>query len=205
MIGANEFLRTKMNVLSRGFIPPEEVEAVERQPIAMTRSHISWGSVIAGSLLTISLLALSSCFAYACGVPAFSVSDVDYGFGTGVWSVITAIIAFGAGGWLAACLASTLDSRFGILHGVVVWGLTIPLLLFLGERTGIFGSNGTIQSNIREMVLIAPSTGGAWGALVSMVAGLAAAIIGGGMLYIAPRSDVASRPSRYDVTGKPTV
>ncbi len=187
MIGANEFLRTKMDVLSRGFIPTEEVEAVERQPIAMTRSHLSWGSIFAGSLLTVSLLVLSGSLAYACGVPTFSESGT-YGLGAGIWSIVTAFIAFGAGGWLAACLASTLDTRFGFLHGVVVWALSIPVLLVLTERISIFSATGTIYSNLREMVLIGPGTSGAWGAFISMAVGLAAAMLGGAMLHILRRS-----------------
>lgn len=191
MIGANEFLRTEMNVLSRGFIPREEVEAAERQPLAMTRSHISWGGVIAGSLLTISLLVLSSALAYACGVPAFSDTG-PYGLGAGVWSICTAVIAFGAGGWLAACLASTLDSRFGFLQGVVVWALSVPLLLILTERITLFAGSGIIYSNLREMMLVAPGTGGAWGIVLSLIAGLVAAICGGIMMHVGQRQTVAA-------------
>lgn len=194
MIGANEFLKTEMNVLSRGFIPPEEVEAAERQPLAMARSHISWGGVIAGSLLTVSLLVFSCSLAYACGIPAFTGSG-SYGVGAAIWSICSAIIAFGAGGWLAACLASTLDSRYGFLQGVVVWALTIPLLLTLTERLSLLAGNGVVDSNLREMALIAPRIGGSWGVVLSLAAGLVAAMIGGTMIHMSSRRNVTATPS----------
>lgn len=102
MISANEFLKTEMNVLSRGFIPPEEVEALERQPLAMARSHVSWGGIIAGSLLAVSLLVFSCALAYACGIPAFAENGT-YGLGAGLWSICSAIIAFWSW-WLACCV-----------------------------------------------------------------------------------------------------
>jgi hypothetical protein len=168
-----------MDVLSRGFIAPEEVAAAERQPIAMVRSHASWGSIIAGSLVCVSLLTLSSSLAYACGVPAFSGSN-DYGVGAGIWSIVTAIVAFGVGGWLAGYLASPVDGRYRLLHGLMTWGLTVPLILLLFGGAGLMVNRpGIIGTDIHEMTIVAPRIGGAWGAFISLAVGLIAALVSG--------------------------
>jgi hypothetical protein len=180
-----------MNVLSRGFIPPEDVAKVEREPIAMIRSHITWGGVIGGSVLTFGLLALSCSFATACGLPVVA-GDGTYGFGAGLWSIITAIIAFGSGGWLGACLASTINARYRVLHGVMVWALTIGLIVLLSEggASMLVGRNVGLISGIREMVLVAPRIGPAWGAFISLAVGLAAAICGGALPDLFLREDI---------------
>lgn len=46
------------------------------------------------------------------------------GIGTGVWSVIAPLFALFAGGFVAAYCAGLLDRTSGIIHGLVVWGLT---------------------------------------------------------------------------------
>lgn len=183
MVRPNEFLKSEINVLSRGFVPPEEVATAERQPIAMVRSHVSWGAVIAGSLLTIGLLAHSATFAFACGVPAFDGTG-PYGWGAGIWSVLTALIAFGSGAWLAGCLTSTVDARYRFLQGVVTWAVSIPLLVVLCEGAGLLlpGRAGVIVDNMREMILYGPRLGGAWGAVIAQFVGLIAAICGGALM-----------------------
>jgi len=194
MVSPNEFIRSEINVLSRGFVPPEEVAGAEREPLAMVRSRVSWGSVIGGSLLTLGLLTLSSSLAYACGVPAFT-GEGTYGFGAGVWSVLSALIAFGCGGWLAACLASTVDARYRILHGVLTWALAIPLIVILSEGSLVLARGGLMLGVIREMVIVAPRVGPAWGAFLSLAVGMIAAICGGAMVDLAlvRKSDITSR------------
>lgn len=209
MVTPNEFLRTEMNVLSRGFIPPEDVAHAEREPIAMVRSHITWAGVIAGSILTIALVALSCSFAIACGVPAFSgiggVGDIGvtgvertYGLGTGVWSVITSIIAFGAGGWLAACLTSSINARYRVLHGAMAWALAVGILLLGDGGIGVLAGRGMgLLATIREMVVVAPRIAPAWGAFVSLAFGLIAAICGGALpdLFRGDRKVVTTMPA----------
>lgn len=182
---------TAPGTTTRGFITPEEAAAVERQAPVMIRSHVSWGSVISGSLLTVSLLILSSVFAYACGVPAFRGTGT-YGFGAGVWSVISSIIAFFFGGWLASHLAAATDRQYRMLHGVAVWSLALPLILILfgtgltvlTNRAGFVGSDVTRMA-ITGTPMVGPAiqgvsnVGAAWGGFISLVLGLIAAGIGG--------------------------
>lgn len=190
----------------RGFVSPEEAQAGIYQPQlqppqALVRSRIAWGAVIAGSVLTLSILALSASLAYACGVPAFA--NGPYGWGAGIWSVITAAIAFYAGGCVAAYLTGPNNMpASNMLHGVMAWALTIPLIMiFFAGAQGVFGQGGLMATDVSRMVLsgnplateiprvTAASaagevpglhlTGAAWGAWISLAVGLVFAAMGG--------------------------
>jgi hypothetical protein len=175
-------------VTGRGFVPAEETQ-VARMPSALVlaRSHVSWGAVIAGSLLSISILVLSASFAYACGVPAYSGQETTvYGWGAGIWAVVTSIVAFYAGGCLSAYMSASTDYRFHMLHGVLTWSLALPLLLII-LSWGAMGMRGVIPGGAQTMVMHSnfpqptwsASTGAAWGAFFALVGGLIFAAIGG--------------------------
>jgi len=174
-------------VTGRGFVPAEETQVVRGPSLLLARSHVSWGSVIAGSLLSISILILSSSLAYACGVPAYSGQEMAvYGWGAGLWAVITSIIAFYAGGCLAAYMSSAADYRYHMLHGVLTWALALPLLLIILSWGGVAAS-GTVSEGVRTMqfhpAFRQPNwsglTGASWGAFISLACGLIFAAIGG--------------------------
>ncbi len=177
-------------VTGRGFISPEESAAMERQASVMIRSHVSWGSVIAGTLLALSLLVLSATFAYAVGVPAFRGTGA-YGWGAGIWSVVTSIICFFLGGWLAAHLAAATDRQYRVLHGVMTWALAIPLILLIFGvgQTVLTNQAGLIGSDVTRMAItgsplagpVVPGmtrVGAAWGGFISLILGLISAAVG---------------------------
>src|SRR5579862_9602113 len=64
------------------------------------RTHLAWGAVIAGALTALALMILSSYLAAAFGVPAFR--GLAYGFGSAVWCVLTAAVAFFFGGMMVS-------------------------------------------------------------------------------------------------------
>ena len=175
----------------RGFIVPEEARVVAAPRPQLVHSNVYWGSIIGGSLLTLSLLTISSLLAYACGVPAFSGGA--YGWGAGIWSVISSIIAFFCGGMVSAYLSGVNDRRLFALHGLMAWVLAIPLvLLIFAGSFGLIGGHpaGLIATDVTRMSFAAgpdqptlhTQTGAAWGSLISVVCGMVAALLGGSMV-----------------------
>lgn len=149
-------------------------------------SRIAWAPIIAGALLAIAIIALSSSFAYATGV--MSVAGVrTYGWGAGIWSVITAGIAFFIGGMFAAGLLPTRDGRYGMAHGLMVWGLAVPLILLAFSGSSGFSSHGLIVAGMAHMTTnpargqpnMDAARGAAWGQFISLAVGLCAAAVGG--------------------------
>lgn len=150
-------------------------------------NRVLWGPVIAGALLVISLEVLSSSLAYACGLPAFAGGR--YGWGAGFWSVLTAALAFFAGGAAAAYLLPTRDARFSLMHGLLVWALTVPLILFAFAGLSSISTHGLMAYNVSHMTVRPQRTGldgrgyrgAAWGEVISLGVGLVAAAIGGAL------------------------
>src|SRR5690349_15272686 len=89
--------------------------------------HLSWGAIFGGAVAALSVWALL----YALGL-AFGLSAVDprnpgslraSGIFTGIWSLVTPIIALFVGGAVASRGAGIVTRAGGALHGLVVWGL----------------------------------------------------------------------------------
>lgn len=153
------------------------------------RSHVAWGAVIAGSLLSISLLVLFSVMAYTFGIPAYR--GEEYGVGAAAWSIVTAMLAFFAGGCLTTDMAPKFELRTGLAHGALAWVLAIPLIfLIFGGGIGTFslGSARILAGADITRTTIVPmagqtmvqiNVGAAWGTLLTLFFGLVAAAIGG--------------------------
>jgi len=80
-----------------------------------------------------SCLTLLSVLGLAIGLSAWNPGDNqrNYSIGAGIWSIISALVSFYIGGWLAARSAAAVGERNGLLNGAMVWAVAIPLLLFL--------------------------------------------------------------------------
>lgn len=111
-------------------------------PVQGSPSRISWGSVIAGVVIAISLMCCLSEMVMALGltflkpqdpgrdstIPTIAVS------GALAW-VLTALISLLAGGWAAAHLARQAHETDSVLHGLLVWGLGVLAMAVVATST----------------------------------------------------------------------
>jgi hypothetical protein len=102
---------------------------VDTQPADQVR----WGPVIAGIFTVLTTLLTLSVLGLAIGLSTFDVGDPGraFGIGAGIWGLISALFAFGLGGYVAGSTARVRGSDRGMLNGAMVWMVTIPLALFL--------------------------------------------------------------------------
>lgn len=95
------------------------------------RHLVSWGCLIAGLLLT--LLTFSGALALGVAFGGIGLSGgttaQSAGIFTGVWFVLSAVIALFAGGYLAVRLAKFRNDTIGVSHGLVIAALFVLLLL----------------------------------------------------------------------------
>ena len=99
---------------------------------------IAWSAVWVGALTALAVGTLIGLIAYAVG--ANEAADyVDWKklhlIGL-IFSVGGAFFSYVAGGWVAARIAGRVRSEPAILHGAIVWLLSIPGLLILGALGG---------------------------------------------------------------------
>ena len=108
--------------------------------------RLSWGAVIAGSIIALMLQLLLNLLGIGVGVttvapdphePQRSDSSplADATRMTVVWMAVSTLISLFIGGWIAARLAGIPDGTDGMLHGLLVWGLVMLVTLFLITTT----------------------------------------------------------------------
>jgi hypothetical protein len=90
---------------------------------------LHWGPIIGGSFVALGVWILLYAFGLAVGLTAIDASDPDSartaGMITGIWSVIVPLIALFIGGLVAARTAGAIDRIGGVIHGAVLWALTL--------------------------------------------------------------------------------
>jgi len=159
------------------------------------------------TLLVLSLLGVAVGLTAASGDPNGGVVGAtgkasNYGTGAAIWAAATALIAFFIGGYVAAHTAGIRGKENGWINGALVWAITLPLLLWLASSgaSGFLNAIGfNLQGFTNNLSNAVNSTGGnpvntdpaaaqqatetarngAWGALIALLLGLAAASVGG--------------------------
>ena len=121
-----------------------------RSGVPVDPARVSWGGIIAGAALAVALMILFATFGVGIGA---AVLDPQYdqnpgsglGTGSGIYVVVTQLIALGAGGFVAARLAGLPRQIASLLHGAAVWAVaTIFLAWAAVTGTGaMFGAAST--------------------------------------------------------------
>lgn len=88
-----------------------------------------WSAIFGGAVVTLGLWLLLHTLGLAAGLTAIDPDEQGslraIGIGTGIWSVIAPLLALFAGGYVAARTAGLIDRPVGVIHGGVVWSLTL--------------------------------------------------------------------------------
>lgn len=94
------------------------------------KSQVSWGSIFAGVITVLAISILLSILGSSIGLYMFDPlsSNPVSGVGTtmGIWSVLSLLISLAAGGFVAGKLSGS----DGIIHGFIVWALTLFISIF---------------------------------------------------------------------------
>lgn len=116
----------------------QSVETYEA-PDAASRSasasydRVRWGAILAGLFAALATLVVLSVLGLAIGLSSYDAGDPlgSFGMGAGIGGIITALLAFLIGGWVAASTAGARGRSNGILNGAMVWVVAVPLILYL--------------------------------------------------------------------------
>jgi hypothetical protein len=170
---------------------PEAVRPIDRVSGGPTIDRVRWGPILAGMVATLATILLLNVLGLAVGLSSLGPggSLTSLATGAGIWSAITALIAFFVGGWMAgrtAAPTSMVDNSFpGLLNGAMVWAATLVLLLLLvaigaGGALGLFGAS---FSSITSAISQGTAVSSAWGIFIALILTLAAALLGGWLGY----------------------
>ena len=152
-----------------GALPGDDVR------YAKTPTRISWGAIFAGVVLAVAIQLVLGILGTGIGlslvdpVEGTTPGATGFGIGAGIYWIITTVIALGAGGYAAARVAGVQDRFDGLVHGLVVWGVTLILTLYL--LTSAVG--GIIGGAFRTVGSVASAAGSGIGAAAPKVADVA--------------------------------
>lgn len=134
---------------------PNHSKIVEHSEVPLsppTRlSHISWGSILAGVAVALSLQLLLNLLGIGIGASTINPGQGDtpgsgLAIGAGIWFALSALISLFCGGWAAGRLSGDPDSRDGMLHGFTTWSLTtiLTLAMLTSAVGGLIGGSASL-------------------------------------------------------------
>lgn len=162
-----------------------------------TPTRLSWGAIFAGVVLAVAVQLVLGILGAGIGltmvdpVAGTTPGAAGFGIGAGLYWLVTTVLALGAGGYAAARVAGVHERFDALVHGLVVWGVTLILTLYL--LTSAVG--GIIGGAFRTVGAVA----GAAGTTVAAAAPQAASVAG------IDKGDVRSEAAAYlsDVPNDP--
>ena len=113
-----------------------DVTVYDDDRVARPVRRISWGAVLAGTLIALMILLLINLLGLGLGLESINPAteaDPLAGVGTGlsITVIIANLLALFFGGWAAGRLAGNPRTTEGVLHGILVWGLLTLLTFWL--------------------------------------------------------------------------
>lgn len=136
------------------------------------RSRMSWQAVFAGVTIAIAVQIVLGLLGTGIGMSLVdpmngsTPSASGFGIGAALWWVISTIVALGAGSYAASRIAGLTDRFDGFVHGLVIWGVTLIITLYL--LTSAVGS--IIGGTFRTIGGVATAAGTSIGATAPTVA-----------------------------------
>jgi hypothetical protein len=169
------------------------VTEVQVAAVREPRAAVSWGAIVAGALIALAVMVLLTTVALAAGLEVAPVGEAaDPRFGTLVSSIITGlfiVIAFGVGGLVAVWAANIVDNGLAVLHGFLVWALSVFLMLALVSLgAGAFGAAANVFGAAFEAATVDDFRAAGWTAVLALALGVGSAVLGG---VLATREEIS--------------
>jgi len=113
--------------------PRRDLVALRSDPVARA------GGVVAGVFTVLATLVLLGQIGMALGLSVFDAGDraAPYALGAGIYGLISAIVAFLLGGYVAARLGRPAPGQAGAMHGGLVWAVCVPVIGFVAAILSI--------------------------------------------------------------------
>jgi hypothetical protein len=175
---------------------------------------VAWSAVWVGALAALAVGLVIGLVGFAIGAHESSrlMKWSNVKLLTLVFNVAGAFFAFVVGGWATARIAGIRRAEPAILHGSIVWALTVPMLVMLSVFGAHFGGwYGGLAGTPAWATAIPPVNpdlaeamrNTALAALAALLIGLVGAVIGSWMASGEPMTFTHYRRRDLDVEGRP--
>lgn len=158
-------------------------------------SRVSWGAIFAGAVVALSFWVLLFSLGLAFGLTSVEPGESIRGEAlfTGIWSLVTPLVALFVGGLTAGWLCRE-RKMSSMLHGVTVWGLTTVLGVMM-----VFTLISTLATGV------AAAGSGLISGASSAVSSAAGAAQGGGGMNVDANQLLGPINQRLQEQGKPQI
>lgn len=137
-----------------------------------------WPAIIGGMVIAMGIQIILTLFGVGLGAavtnPASGGADArEMGIGAVIWLILSGIISFGVGGYIAGSMSGVLRTGGGAIHGILAWalaavlGATLTALAGSATMGGAASGAGAAMSNIDVTGPIAGLTDSNAGGLIA--------------------------------------
>ncbi len=154
---------------------------IENQHGAIVRSRIDWGAIWAGVFAFVAIWSVFGVLGTAIFASAASPNAArpvsGMGWGMSIWAIVLTIIAMYVGGRVTGDLATIVNRRDGILHGLAMFGLSVTATLVVVLLAG-FALPANPAASVHSPYLLDMASGLGWAGFLSLFFGWLAAMGG---------------------------
>jgi len=117
-------------------------QEVRLEDVASVGTRVSWGAILAGSVIAVSIHLLLSLLASALGLTLYETGAAGprtLAWGGVVAALFSVAVALFCGGWVCSLLTVGETHRESLIHGMLMWSVASVLMIALvglGFRTG---------------------------------------------------------------------
>lgn len=168
---------------------------MEREFEAGWRPWPVWSAVWVGALSALALGLIIGLIGYAIGAHQLTAPRTttfrNVRMITTLFNVVGVFFAFVVGGWVAARIVGTRRAEPAILHAVIAWLVTVPMMLLLGVAGatamwggwygGLIASPAWMATPPTTPEIAAGVRNGALAAVAALLLGLVGSVLGGWM------------------------
>jgi hypothetical protein len=152
------------------------VETLHGHRLAALPLKLSWGAIFGGTFFALATWFLLFVLGAAIGVTSANLGHLrGAGVFTGVWALVTPLVALFLGGMVAARMAGVIDRAGAAVVGLVVWAFAT--LASVGLLTSLFG---VLFGNPAAAAVETPAERNMtlWGMFISLALALVSAVLG---------------------------
>ncbi|MBY0524496.1 MAG: hypothetical protein K2R98_13905 [Gemmataceae bacterium] len=123
-----------------------EHEMVGVEDLMPVRSRVSWGAIFAGAVIALATYLIFTLLGAAIGLSVRDrINPDNLTTGGAIWAILATATSLFLGGWVTTQCAVGENKMEAVVHGAIMWGLVLAMLLGLmgmGVRAGFSAMAG---------------------------------------------------------------
>lgn len=124
----------------------DQIDTPRHEDLYSVGSRISWGAVLAGAVVTLALYLVMTLLGAAIGLTVDVNTPVErLAPWAMAWSVLAACLSLFAGGCVATQLTAGETRTEAMMHGVILWGAVVGMMLWLAASGVSAGFNAMLN------------------------------------------------------------